>query len=268
MPRAPPAKRSSIPALSSSRGRARSSSGRPPAPRSSGRLTNSARLKACVPMSPTRRPARCAGSVRQSACFCPVASSFVVSQSCAIFHLHDADRAELAGRHHLARLPHHRVAGVVVRQDEHAVRSPPRPRQVERVLERRGQRLVADHVDAGLQERPRRPACMWFGVTIATTSMPSGRPPPASPSPRSRRSGARREAQIRRRLRHALRHRPTAHRRPARSGRPCRAAMRCTPPMKAPRRRRPCPAAAGAARCVLLALIVMSGDPQQPAIGR
>jgi hypothetical protein len=35
-----------------------------------------------------------------------------------IFRLYDADVAKLALRHHLARLPHHGIAGVVVRQDE------------------------------------------------------------------------------------------------------------------------------------------------------
>ena len=82
-PRAPPAKRSSIPALSSSarpatnvvRSAATCSTCRP--------VTNSARLKACVPMSPTQPAAPLRfGSVRHSACFCPVVSSRVVSQSC------------------------------------------------------------------------------------------------------------------------------------------------------------------------------------------
>ena len=59
---------------------------------------------------------------------------------------------ELARRDHLARLPDHGVAGVVERHDELAL---PRPRQRHQRLglgERRRQRLVADHVDAGFEE--------------------------------------------------------------------------------------------------------------------
>jgi hypothetical protein len=66
-------------------------------------------------MSPMAPPAPdCFGSVRQAACFWPVARASSVSQSCAVFGLHDPDLAELALGDHLARLPDHRIAGVVV----------------------------------------------------------------------------------------------------------------------------------------------------------
>ena len=102
-------------------------------------------------MSPIAPPPDCAGSVRQDACFCPVASS-LVSQSCG-YSPGPRDRAELARAHPLARLAHQRVAGVVVGQAEHEAGAPHRPHQVERVVDRGGHRLVADHVDAGLEER-------------------------------------------------------------------------------------------------------------------
>ena len=51
--------------------------------RSSRPVTKQARLIAWVPMSATVPPGpERAGSVRQSACFCPVCSSGVASQSC------------------------------------------------------------------------------------------------------------------------------------------------------------------------------------------
>ena len=45
------------------------------------------------------------------------------------------------------------MAGVVVGQPEHQTGAPHGLHQVERVLDRGGHRLVADHVDAGLEER-------------------------------------------------------------------------------------------------------------------
>ena len=60
--------------------------------------------------------------------------------------------SELTVRHHFARLADHRVAGVVERHEEFA---PPRGGQRDqrlRVGQRGRQRLVADHVDARLQE--------------------------------------------------------------------------------------------------------------------
>ena len=70
-----------------------------------------------------------------------------------VLDLHDADLAELAGAHHLARLPHHRVAGVVVRHGEDEPGLARRSvGELPRLLQRRRQRLVADDVDAGLEE--------------------------------------------------------------------------------------------------------------------
>ena len=68
-----------------------------------------------------------------------------------ILHLHHAQRAELAGRDHLARLPHQRMAGVVVREAEDEPARAHHLLQRQRVVERAGQRLVADHVDARLR---------------------------------------------------------------------------------------------------------------------
>src|SRR2546425_12484166 len=69
-----------------------------------------------------------------------------------ILRLDDADGAQLAGRHHLARLTHHRVARVIVRDAEDEPGAPYRLHEVERVLDRRGHRLVADHVDAPVEK--------------------------------------------------------------------------------------------------------------------
>ena len=103
-------------------------------------------------------------------------------------------------RHHRARLPDHRIAGVVVGQHEDARRSRGDSlRQLPRLGQRRGQRLVADDVDAALRGTPwrRRSAC-GSGVTIATASMPSGRAGlGARPSPRSRRRCGRGAARAR-----------------------------------------------------------------------
>ena len=91
-----------------------------------------------------------------------------------VLDLHEADLAELAVLHHLARVAHHRIAGVVVRQGEDAARLLDRACSFFASASER-QRLVADDVDAGLEEGVVGPACRWLGVTMATASMPSGR---------------------------------------------------------------------------------------------
>ena len=93
------------------------------------------------------------GSVRHAACFWPVSSSGVVSQSCGVLGLHDPQVGRARPPATIARAcADHRVAGVVVRQHEHAARLP-RPAAPAPAHRRgRGQRLVADHVDAGVEE--------------------------------------------------------------------------------------------------------------------
>ena len=119
-------------------------------------------------------PDRCA----TSACFWPVCLERLGQPVLRVLDLHDADRARARPSATICpRLPHHRIAGVVVGQDEERARlSRPARASFLRVGQRRGQRLVADHMDAALAGTPSRPAqCMWFGVTIATASMPSFR---------------------------------------------------------------------------------------------
>ncbi len=70
-----------------------------------------------------------------------------------ILDLHDADRAQLARRDHLARLAHHRVSRVVVRDAEDETGAPHRLHQVERVRDGGGYRFVADHIDTAVEER-------------------------------------------------------------------------------------------------------------------
>ena len=69
-----------------------------------------------------------------------------------IFDLDHAELAELAGGDHLARLPDHRIAGVVVGQAEDSPVRSDRLARGQRVVERGGERLVADDVDAGFEE--------------------------------------------------------------------------------------------------------------------
>ena len=77
--------------------------------------------------------------------------------------VHGDDPPELAGRHHLARLPDHGVAGVVERHDELAF-SRARQRHQRLGLGKRGrQRLVADHVDAGLEKGRRHRRMQMIG---------------------------------------------------------------------------------------------------------
>jgi hypothetical protein len=92
-----------------------------------------------------------AGSVRQAACL--LSSVRRLGQPVlGILGLHDADRAQPAGFHHLARLPDQRIAGIVVGEQELGAVLRLHLGQRLRILERRGERLVADHVDAGLEE--------------------------------------------------------------------------------------------------------------------
>ncbi|MFT3963390.1 MAG: hypothetical protein QM701_18450 [Propionivibrio sp.] len=72
----------------------------------------------------------------------------------AVFGLHQADLAQLAGAHALPRLTHHREAAVVVGQHEHARLRRDEAGEFARFPEIPGQRLVADDVDAVFQEHP------------------------------------------------------------------------------------------------------------------
>ena len=78
---------------------------------------------------------------------------FLAQPVLGVLDLDHPDGAELARQHHLARLPDHGIAGVVVGQAEHQAGPPHRLGQVHGIVERGGQRLVADDVDSGLQER-------------------------------------------------------------------------------------------------------------------
>ena len=69
-----------------------------------------------------------------------------------IFDLNEPDVAERAAAHHRPRLPHQRVARVVMRQHENEPGSADLRGQIPRFIERGGQRLVADHVDAGFEK--------------------------------------------------------------------------------------------------------------------
>ena len=92
-----------------------------------------------------------AGSPRQSACFCRWSRSVGQPVLC-VLGLDDADGAEFAGLDHLAGLPDHRIAGVVVGQ---AKSRPERCTELDEVAasrQRGGQGLVADHRDPGGEE--------------------------------------------------------------------------------------------------------------------
>ena len=66
-----------------------------------------------------------------------------------------AHLSQLAGAHECAGLLYERVATVIVRQREHHVVLSNESAECLRVLERCRHRLVADHMDAALDERPR-----------------------------------------------------------------------------------------------------------------
>ena len=73
-----------------------------------------------------------------------------------ILHLHHANRTQLSLRHHLARLPNHGMAGVVMRDSEKEASTVNQFSQIVCIFESRGERLVANHVDTGFKERLRR----------------------------------------------------------------------------------------------------------------
>src|ERR1700682_6154051 len=65
-----------------------------------------------------------------------------------VLDLDETDGAELAGTDHLPGLPHHRIAGVIVRDGEHETGASREAQEIEGVVEPGGERLVADDVDA------------------------------------------------------------------------------------------------------------------------
>ena len=151
VPRGPPDQRTSTWALSSSR-RPGTAVKRSAATASASQPGDeAARLKACTPISASTAdwPAR-AGSVRHSACFWPVGVDRQRQPVLDIARVHGDELAELARRDHLARLPHHGVAGVVQRDEEVALpRSSPAPRSAS---------ASASVVDSGLSQITSMPA--------------------------------------------------------------------------------------------------------------
>ncbi|SPU69491.1 Uncharacterised protein [Brucella neotomae] len=69
-----------------------------------------------------------------------------------IFHLYDTKIAKVAIGNHFARLPHHGIAGVIMRQDEQRAAFICHLLQLLRIGKGRGQRLVADDMDATPQK--------------------------------------------------------------------------------------------------------------------
>ncbi len=67
-----------------------------------------------------------------------------------VFRADRLDLTQFAGEHHLAGLPHERVAGVVVGDGEDDVRLLDDDRQILSFFERERERLVADTMEAGL----------------------------------------------------------------------------------------------------------------------
>ena len=104
-------------------------------------------------MSPSEPPppAR-AGSTRHSACLLPVVSVGPESQSCGYSTCDQPELAELAGADHLPHAADQRIAGVVVGEGEDASRRRDRRLHALGLDKRDGQRLVADDVDARLQQ--------------------------------------------------------------------------------------------------------------------
>ena len=80
-----------------------------------------------------------------------------------ILHLHHAQSPKLPALYHLFCLPHQRIAGVVMRQAKDQPAFLDDPRQRHRIFHRRGQRLVADHMDSRFQERLRRSEMQVIG---------------------------------------------------------------------------------------------------------
>ena len=69
-----------------------------------------------------------------------------------ILNLDNANRPQLSTGDHLPGLAHHGITGVVVGHGEKQPGAAHGPLQVLRILERRGERLVADDVYAGLEK--------------------------------------------------------------------------------------------------------------------
>ncbi len=104
-------------------------------------------------MSPVDPPApERAGSVRQSGLLRAGLLHRRRQPVLGVFHLHHPELAQDPFGHHRPRLSDHRIAGVVVGQHEERIGLGRHLRQLLRLGQRRGQRLVADHVDATPEE--------------------------------------------------------------------------------------------------------------------
>ena len=90
-----------------------------------------------------------------------------------VLHLHEPDRADRAVAHQLARMARHRIGAVAVRDREQPLVRLHARRQVLRLRQRHRDRLVADHVEAGIERGGGVGWCVSLGVMIATASMPS-----------------------------------------------------------------------------------------------
>ena len=188
-------------------------------------MTKPARLKACVPMSPIaaagaglRRVGRASGLLLAG-----VLERASVSQSCGYSACTTRISPSSPVLHHLARLPHHRVAGVVVRQREHEAACA-RPASAERRARRPASSSAACRRSRGCRPRgtPWRPArWTWFGRDDRDRLDAIRRAPPRP----GRHLGEAAVAAVRARARAPrptpwpCRDRTTARRRPARSGR-------------------------------------------------
>src|SRR6266478_3854984 len=73
-----------------------------------------------------------------------------------VLHLHEANSPKFPPLNHLSSLPHQGIPRVVMRQPKNQPAAPDDLRQRQRIFHRCGQRLVADDVNARLQERFRR----------------------------------------------------------------------------------------------------------------
>ena len=69
-----------------------------------------------------------------------------------VFNLHQPNIAQIAGLHHGFGLADHRIASVVVGQGKHYARGFGGFGQLFRLRQRRGQRFVADHMDAAFEK--------------------------------------------------------------------------------------------------------------------
>ena len=108
-------------------------------------------------MSPREPPGPLsAGSVRHRRLLLPGLLQGRGEPVLRIFHLHHANRTQFAIGHHLARLPHHGMTGVVVGDCEQKAGAADGCCQIESVFESGGERLVADYVNASVEKRLRR----------------------------------------------------------------------------------------------------------------